>query len=140
MINPTIRKGYLEAYHGNFRHEYGLALVLKALAVDTEHGKVLADHFRILTPHPATPEAVSDCVAQVAKHFDWKGRIGCTFPGVVKKGVTMTAANMDEAWIGADATVHVEQYTQCKTTVINDAMRRVWLKCSSGRGAAIWDS
>lgn len=94
---------------------------IKGAPVDTERGKVLADHFRVLTPHPATPEAVSECVVEVVKHFDWKDRIGCTFPGVIKKGATMTAANMDEAWIGADAKSMFEQYTQCKTTLINDA-------------------
>jgi polyphosphate glucokinase len=33
----------------------------------------------------------------------------------------MTAANVDEAWIGADAKSMFERYTQCKTTLINDA-------------------
>ena len=94
---------------------------IKGAPVDTEQGKVLADHFRLLTPHPATPEAVSDCVAQVAKHFDWKGRIGAGFPGVIKSGVTMTAANLGEEWIGADTKSMFEQYTNCKTTLINDA-------------------
>lgn len=94
---------------------------IKGAPVDTDKGTVLDEHFRILTPHPATPEAVSECVAEIAKHFKWKKRIGCGFPGVIKGGVTMTAANVDEAWIGTDAKSLFEQYTKCKTTLINDA-------------------
>ncbi len=94
---------------------------VKGAPVDTDQGKLLAERFRVLTPHPATPEAVSDCVAEVAHHFNWKDRIGCGFPAVIKKGVVMTAANIDHSWIGCDAKALFEAKTGCKTTVTNDA-------------------
>ena len=34
---------------------------------------------------------MADIVAEVVKHFDWKGTVGCTFPAVVKHGVIDTA-------------------------------------------------
>ena len=34
--------------------------------------------------------------------FGWTGRIGVTFPGVMKHGVAHTAANVDKSWIGTD--------------------------------------
>ena len=41
-------------------------------------------------------------MAQHVKNFDWTGPVGLTFPGVVVNGVTMTAANLDPAWVGLD--------------------------------------
>ena len=76
---------------------------IKGAPVDTRTGQLLADRHRILTPHPATPDAVTDVVAELAKFFDWTGPTGATFPAVVKDGVARTAANVDQAWIGTDA-------------------------------------
>lgn len=94
---------------------------IKGAPVDTEHGKLLAERFRVLTPHPATPEAVADCVTEVVRHFNWTDRIGCGFPAVVKQGKMMTAANVDKSWIGFDGKTLFERKTQCKTTITNDA-------------------
>jgi len=94
---------------------------IKGAPVDTDHGKLLAERFRVLTPHPATPEAVADCVTEVVRHFNWTNKIGCGFPAVVKSGVMMTAANVDKSWIGTDGKALFERKTQCKTTITNDA-------------------
>ncbi len=94
---------------------------IKGAPVDTDQGKLLADRMRMLTPNPATPEAVSDCVAEIANHFNWKDRIGCGFPGVIKKGIVYTAANVDKSWIGTDIKSQFEKKARCKATVINDA-------------------
>jgi hypothetical protein len=42
-------------------------------------------------------------VAELAKLFDWTGPIGCGFPAAVVGGVVMTAANIDNSWIGENA-------------------------------------
>lgn len=94
---------------------------IKGAPVDTAQGKLLDERFRVLTPQPATPQAVADSVAEVAHHFQWDGPIGCGMPSVVKKGVVFTAANIDHEWIGTDAKALFESKTRCKTTVINDA-------------------
>jgi hypothetical protein len=72
---------------------------IKGAPVDMVHGTLLEDRFRLDTPQPAKPEAVAEVVGQVAKHFEWTGPVGITFPGVVTRGVIRTAANMDPAWI-----------------------------------------
>jgi polyphosphate glucokinase len=64
---------------------------------------------------------VTDAVAELAKHFEWTGPIGCTFPGVVRDGLTWTAANVDTGWIGLDAHRLVQRKTNCPVLVINDA-------------------
>ncbi|HEY8217705.1 MAG TPA: ROK family protein [Acidimicrobiia bacterium] len=94
---------------------------IKGAPVDTDTGELIADRFRVLTPHPATPDAVAGVVAEVAKHFDWNGPIGATFPAVVKDGVVQTAANVDQSWIGADAGALFSKATGAPVTVMNDA-------------------
>ena len=76
---------------------------IKGAPVDTRTGQLLADRHRIVTPHPATPDAVTGVVAELAKFFDWTGPAGAAFPAVIKNGVAKTAANVDRQWIGTDA-------------------------------------
>jgi polyphosphate glucokinase len=94
---------------------------IKGAVVDIKKGVFKTDRLRILTPHPATPEAVSDVVGRVTKHFEWDGPLGCTFPGVVKAGTIHTAANLDPGWIGLPADESFEKATGCPSTVLNDA-------------------
>lgn len=94
---------------------------IKGAPVDTEQGKLLDARFRVVTPQPATVEDVVSSIAEVARHFEWTGDIGCGFPSVVKKGVIYTAANIDSGWIGADAKTLIEGQTGCRTHLINDA-------------------
>ena len=44
---------------------------IKGAPVDTATGALLGERLRVLTPAPATREAVSAAVAQVATHFSW---------------------------------------------------------------------
>ncbi len=94
---------------------------IKGAPVDTDKGTLTADRFRLVTPQPATPVAVAAVVAEIAKHFEWKGQIGCGFPAVIKAGTAYTAANVDPSWIGTNAKDAFEKTTDCKVTVINDA-------------------
>lgn len=94
---------------------------IKGAPVDIATGKLTADRFRIPTPQPSKPEAVAAVVAEVVKHFGWSGPIGCTFPAVVKKGVTLSAANVDKTWIGRDAQSLFHKQTDCAVVVLNDA-------------------
>jgi len=94
---------------------------IKGAPVDTAEGKLLEPRFRVVTPQPATVEDVVRCVGEVAQHFGWTDEIGCGFPSVVKKGTIFTAANIDNSWIGVDAKGLIEQETQCRTHIINDA-------------------
>ena len=94
---------------------------IKGAPVSGETGDLTADRFRLLTPKPATPKAVAGIVAEVVKHFDYKGTVGCTFPAVVKHGVIETASNVDKSWIGTNARALFEDATGCTFTVTNDA-------------------
>ncbi|WP_326618673.1 ROK family protein [Streptomyces decoyicus] len=76
---------------------------IKGAPVDLERGDLAEERYKVLTPHPATPDAVADGVREVVDHFGWSGPVGATFPGVVTGGTTRTAANVDKGWIGLDA-------------------------------------
>jgi len=94
---------------------------IKGAPVDTRTGRLLADRHRILTPQPATPDAVAAVVGELAKFFDWTGPSGATFPAVIKHGVACTAANVDKAWIGTDASALFAEAIGGPVTVVNDA-------------------
>jgi polyphosphate glucokinase len=94
---------------------------IKGAPVDTTTGELLAARHRIPTPQPAMPDAVAEVVAEVARHFDWTGPLGATFPAVVKDGVVSTAANVDQSWIGADAATLLARVCGAPVTVLNDA-------------------
>lgn len=95
---------------------------VKGAIVDLDTGQLVGERFRIETPQPATPEAVTRAVAEVVGHFSWTGPLGVTYPGVVVDGVVHTAANVDRAWIGCNA---AEAYSKAlggqRVTVLNDA-------------------
>ena len=95
---------------------------VKGAVVDLETGQIIGERFRLETPQPATPEAVTRTVAEVVRHFGWTGPLGVTYPGVVVDGVVQTAANVDASWIGA----HVAELMTAAldgqpVTVLNDA-------------------
>jgi polyphosphate glucokinase len=94
---------------------------IKGAPVDVEKGVLLAERYRIPTPQPAKPKPVAKTVAEIARHFDWKGPIGCGFPAVVQHGITRTAANVDPEWIDANAAGLISEATGCPVKVMNDA-------------------
>ena len=94
---------------------------IKGNLVDITQGQVTTERHRIVTPQPATPEAVADVIAKIVKHFDYQGPVGCTVPGIVQQGVVLSAANIDKSWVNTDADALFEQTTGCPVTVMNDA-------------------
>jgi len=95
---------------------------VKGALVDLDTGRLIGERFRLDTPQPATPEAVTAAVAAVVAHFGCDGPLGVTYPGVVVDGVVQTAANVDRDWIGVNA---AEAYSKAmggrQVTVLNDA-------------------
>ncbi|MFF9573249.1 polyphosphate--glucose phosphotransferase [Streptomyces sp. NPDC014685] len=94
---------------------------IKGAPVDLDRGELAQERHKVLTPHPATPEDVAGCVAEVVGHFDWSGPVGITFPGVVTGGRTRTAANVDKGWIDLDARELLGDRLGQPVTILNDA-------------------
>lgn len=94
---------------------------IKGAVVDVRSGKLLTERERVATPEPSTPGAVAEVVAQLVAHHHWTGEIGATFPAVVRHGITLSAANVDHSWIGADADATFTRATDQDVLVLNDA-------------------
>lgn len=107
---------------------------IKGAPVDLSTGTLTHDRQRIETPRPADPDGVARTVAEVAKKFPLDGPVGITFPGVVKGGVTRTAANVDPAWVGTDAAQLFSQALGRPATVLNDADAAGIAEVSFGSG------
>ena len=108
---------------------------IKGAPVDTAQGKLLAERVKIETPQPAVPDAVAKTVGQLVAEFGWTGPAGITFPGVVVDGVTRTAANLDDSWIGLDARALFNQATALDTALVNDADAAGLAEMRFGAGA-----
>ena len=94
---------------------------IKGATVNIKTGELTKERLRVETPQPSTPDAVAKVVKEIVKNFGWEGPIGCTFPAIVKGGVTLSAANVDKKWIGADAAAVFQKATGCPVSLLNDA-------------------
>jgi polyphosphate glucokinase len=94
---------------------------IKGAPVDVGKGVLTSERFRIPTPEPSTPDDVAGVVAEIVRHFVWKGPVGCTFPAIVQHGVTHSAANVDPGWMHFDAEPFLQQKTGCPLRLVNDA-------------------
>lgn len=94
---------------------------IKGAPVDVKTGEFLEERFRIPTPSPSKPEQVINVIQQIVEHFNWDGKIGAGFPGVVRRGVIGTAANVSKDWIGQNLAKLIRDATGNKTIVLNDA-------------------
>ncbi|WP_350291109.1 polyphosphate--glucose phosphotransferase [uncultured Croceitalea sp.] len=94
---------------------------MKAALVNTETGEMLSKRHRIPTPKSRTPEAMAEVIAQLVKHFDYSGPVGCGFPTVIKNGICKSAGNLDDSWVGVDVNKLFEDATGQQFSVVNDA-------------------
>jgi polyphosphate glucokinase len=96
---------------------------IKGAPVDTSTGEFAAERRRIETPQPATPQAVADVVAELVDRPEVApdAPIGVTVPGIVRRGVVRSAANIDHSWIGVDADELFTKRLGRPVMVVNDA-------------------
>ncbi len=97
---------------------------IKGAPVDLKKGDLAESRLKILTPKPATPDAVAEVVDQIVDHFAEQtgdSPIGVTVPAVVIRGTVLSAANIDAAWLNIDAEKLIQEHTGRAVTVLNDA-------------------
>jgi polyphosphate glucokinase len=95
---------------------------IKGAPVDLEQGEIAEERVRIDTPTPSTPAAVAEVFVELLGRFDDSdGPVGVTVPGVVKRGVVHSAANIDKGWIDEDADKLFTDATGRDVHVVNDA-------------------
>src|ERR1700760_3474358 len=66
---------------------------LKAAVLDAE-GHMLDKRVRVHTPRDPTPKAVVDALARLVERLPPFDRISIGFPGVIRRGTVLTAANL----------------------------------------------
>lgn len=96
---------------------------IKGAVVDLESGVLITERIRIETPQPSTPAAMADTVVELVRQLDYpRGKpIGCGFPAVIKKGVALSAANIDPLWIGTNVEATFGKALGSKVYALNDA-------------------
>ncbi|HYE59509.1 MAG TPA: ROK family protein [Rhodothermales bacterium] len=94
---------------------------IKGGLVDAENGRLLTERTRLDTPQPATPKAVGDTVATLAQRIGGEGPIGVAFPARIRRGVALTATNIDRAFLGTDVDALLTEATGRPVSVLNDA-------------------
>ena len=94
---------------------------VKTMLLD-EVGKPLTDRLRAKTPNPATPKAIIAIIADFAKQLGEYDRVSVGFPGVIKKGVVYTAANLDKKWVEFPLADELSKELGKPVRVANDAV------------------
>ena len=107
---------------------------LKGAPVNTKTGRLLAARFRIETPKIVTPAAAAKIVAEIARHFKWRGPIGIGFPGVIHGSRILTSANLHKKFIGCDGKRLFGKPTRCRVTMTNDAAAAALAEMTFGAG------
>jgi polyphosphate glucokinase len=98
---------------------------IKGAPVDLLTGEFLEERYKIPTPERSTPEAVAEVVGLIAMKFldtlPVDAPIGVTIPGIVKRGVVRSAANIDKSWKGCDGETLFSQTLGRHVHLVNDA-------------------
>lgn len=95
---------------------------IKGAIVDIEKGELITDRVKMPTPQPSTPDAVAEVMAEVSKQTGYEGRlIGVGFPSIIKNGVSHSAANIHDSWVGVNVERLFSKATNRQVIVTNDA-------------------
>jgi polyphosphate glucokinase len=94
---------------------------IKLARVAVADGALLGELATIPTPTPSTPERVLAAAMSHPLAAATRGPVGLAFPAVVKAGRARTAANVDPAWVGVDASALMARDWGRPCEFLNDA-------------------
>lgn len=94
---------------------------IKTMLLDAS-GKPITDRLRAKTPSPSNPKAIIAIISDFAAKLGDFDRVSVGFPGVIKKGVVYTAANLDKKWIKFDFAGALSKELGKPVRVANDAV------------------
>lgn len=121
-------------------HAFGLDIGgtgTKGAVVDVTSGELRSERVRLDTPQPATIEAVLATAAEVVARVGWAGPVGCAFPGIIKRGIVGSAANIDAGWIGQDLSARLAERLGQPVATLNDADAAGLAEIELGAGRGI---
>ncbi|GAA1509465.1 polyphosphate glucokinase [Agromyces terreus] len=99
---------------------------IKGAIVDLETGALVSERRKVRTPAGGEPDdiiaATTELLETIGEDGDIDGlALGVCFPAIVKRGHTLSAANVSEQWIGLAAEERFEQSLGRDIHFINDA-------------------
>ena len=95
---------------------------IKGGVVDLDTGELVGERIKILTPQPATPDAVAETIAEIVRIAEWTGPVGVTLPSVVRDQTALLAANIDPSWVDMDCRgLFGRHLPDSRVHVLNDA-------------------
>ena len=108
---------------------------MKLMALDAR-GNPLTERLRTPTPDPATPAQMLAALDKMHKQMPVCDRVSVGFPGVIKQGKTLTAANLDPGWVGFPLRNTLERRWKLPVHLANDAAVQGY-GAISGRGVEL---
>ena len=97
---------------------------IKGAIVDLSSGELLSDRVKLSTPEGGKPKDIVGTVTKILEKLTDApddAPIGICFPAVVRKGRTMSAANVSKKWIGLEAEKLFEDALGRDIFFVNDA-------------------
>lgn len=97
---------------------------IKGAVVNLRDGSLIGERVRQETPAGGTPADIAKVVAELITQLpEAKANmlVGICFPAIVRDGITMSAANVSNEWIGLDADALFTKELRRPVHVINDA-------------------
>ncbi|GGG91618.1 ROK family protein [Silvibacterium dinghuense] len=93
---------------------------LKIMLLDAR-GNPLSERLRTPTPDPATPKKMLAALEKMKRQLTAFDRVSVGFPGVIKHGKTLTAANLDPSWVGYSLQAKLHEMWRRPIHLANDA-------------------
>ena len=96
---------------------------MKGALVNLKKGELITERFRFDTPNGGQPESVVETLIQLVRQIDApkKTPIGICFPAPVKNGITLSASNVSDEWIGLNASKLFSKALGAEIVLLNDA-------------------
>ncbi|MCB0686721.1 MAG: ROK family protein [Saprospiraceae bacterium] len=109
---------------------------IKGTILDTE-GRELASYESVKTPANHTPKSLLKAIEDLKKNMEDYDQIAVGFPGYIKKGIVLTAPNLDtKKWKGFKLENEISKALGKPTRLLNDADMQ-GLGIASGKGFEI---
>lgn len=96
---------------------------IKGALVNLKTGTLVGERVRHETPEGARPNDVAEVVRKLIAELPRSSfaSVGICFPAIVKHGVTLSAANVSDEWIGLDAAQLFSDILRHHVHLLNDA-------------------
>lgn len=94
---------------------------VKSAVVETATATLVTEPIITRLVERPTPSTLIECLAGIVRSHNWTGPLGIGYPGVIKMGITLSAAHVDDSFIGIDWYSRVNLLSPGPVVLLNDA-------------------